>query len=63
MMKTIANRLKILLKNLVGPNQASFIPGRQSLDNVIVCQEIVHSLRYTTAKKGGDPKDRSTEGL
>lgn len=52
-MKVIANRLKTLMKDLGGPNQASFIPGRQSLDNVIICQELVYSLRYTTARKGG----------
>lgn len=51
--KIIANRLKPLLKDLILPNQASFIPGRQDLDNVIVCRELVHTLRYTKSKRGG----------
>lgn len=51
--KMIVNRLKAVLKDIVAPNQASFIPGRQSIDNVIICQEVIHSLKYSKAKKGG----------
>lgn len=51
--KVIANRLKLYLKDLIAPNQSSFVPGRQSLDNAIVCQEILHLLRYTQSRKGG----------
>lgn len=42
-----------MLKDLIHPSQASFIPGRQSLDNIVICQELVHTLGYTKAKKGG----------
>lgn len=49
----IANRLKEVLKDIISPYQSSFIPGRQSLDNVIICQEIAHTLRYSKSKKGG----------
>lgn len=38
---------------MISPNQASFARGCQSCNNFIVCQEIVHSMRYTTAKHGG----------
>lgn len=51
--KVMTNRLKQLLKELVSPNQASFVPGRQSLDNYVICQEVVDTLRYTTARHGG----------
>lgn len=51
--KVIANRLKLLMDELVSPNQASFVPGRQSLDNYVICQELVHSLKYTKARSGG----------
>lgn len=30
----------------------SFVPGRQGLNNVVICQEYVHSLRFTKVKKG-----------
>lgn len=53
MTKVIANRLKLFLNDLVASNQSSFIPGRQSIDNVIIRQEIIHSLKYTQSKKGG----------
>lgn len=43
--KVIANRLKPLMSKLVGPNQCSFIPGRQAVDNVVIVQEVVHSLK------------------
>lgn len=34
--KVIANRLKGVLGDLISPNQCSFIPGRQSSDNIIL---------------------------
>lgn len=43
--KIVANRLKPLMGKLVGPNQASFIPGRQASDNMIIVQEILHSMK------------------
>lgn len=42
-----------MLKDIIAPMQVSFIPRRQGLDNVIICQEIIHALRYTKSKKGG----------
>lgn len=51
--KVIANRLKGILNEVVYPNQVSLIPGRQAIDNVVICQEIIHSLRYITARSAG----------
>lgn len=50
--KIIFNRLKSVLKSLISPCQASFVSGMQGIDNVVLCQKFVHSLRFTTAKKG-----------
>ena len=47
--KVIANRLKALLPTLIGPYQSSFITGRSIIDNIIIAQELVHSMRR---KKG-----------
>lgn len=46
--KVIANRLKSLITKLVKENQSSVIQGRQALDNMVILQEVIHSLK----KKG-----------
>lgn len=50
--KVIAIRMKPLMSELTGPNQASFIPGRHTTDNILMVQEVVHSLRKKRGKKG-----------
>lgn len=45
-------RLKKLMSNLIGPAQASFIPGRLSTDNIVVVQEAVHSMRRKKGRRG-----------
>lgn len=51
--KGILNGLKLLLKEMISPTQTSFILGWQSLDNAIICQEVVHSIRFTKSRNGG----------
>lgn len=50
--KIVANRLKPLMKKLTGLNQASFIPRKQATDNMVIVQEIIHSMKRKTGKKG-----------
>ncbi|KAL8129329.1 LOW QUALITY PROTEIN: hypothetical protein V2J09_018484 [Rumex salicifolius] len=50
--KILALRLQPLMSNLVGPMQSSFIPGRFITDNIIVVQELVHSMKRKTGRKG-----------
>ena len=50
--KIIANRLQALLPDLIGPNQTSFVHGRHIVDNIVVAQEVVHSMHRKTGKKG-----------
>lgn len=50
--KIIANKIQPLLPLLLKPNQCSFIPGRLIIDNIIIAQEIVHSMRFKKGKKG-----------
>lgn len=50
--KAMVMRLKLLMPSLIGPAQSSFIPGRLSLDNIVVVQEVVHSMRRKKGKKG-----------
>ncbi|XP_061375835.1 uncharacterized protein LOC133317945, partial [Gastrolobium bilobum] len=50
--KIVANRLKLHMDKLVMPNQCSFIRGRQGTDNVIIAQELIHSMRKKRGSKG-----------
>lgn len=50
--KVLANLLKLLMNDLVGHSQASFIHERQTTDNIIVRQELIHSLRRRKGGKG-----------
>ncbi|XP_028786509.1 uncharacterized protein LOC114742412 [Neltuma alba] len=50
--KIIANRLKPCLSYMISPTQCSFIPSRHSSDNIIVAQEVVHSMRIKQGYKG-----------
>lgn len=50
--KVIANRLKSVWSGLICSNQVSFVAGRQSIDNVIVCKEVIHSINQRKVRKG-----------
>lgn len=41
------------MDKLTSPFQSSFIPGRQASDNIIIAQEILHSMRRMKGKFGG----------
>ncbi|KAK4258441.1 hypothetical protein QN277_004892 [Acacia crassicarpa] len=51
-MKIIVSRLKNILPQVISPNQCSFVPSRHSSDNIIVAQEVIHSMRNMKKKKG-----------
>ncbi|KAG7558925.1 Ribonuclease H-like superfamily [Arabidopsis thaliana x Arabidopsis arenosa] len=50
--KMMVIRMKSVISKLIGPAQASFIPGRLSIDNIVVVQEAVHSMRRKKGRKG-----------
>ena len=50
--KVIVNRLKPILPQLISPTQCSFVPRRQITDNVIIVQEMLHSMRAKQGKRG-----------
>ncbi|CAA7019711.1 unnamed protein product [Microthlaspi erraticum] len=50
--KAMVVRLKQVITKLIGPAQASFIPGRLSTDNIVIVQEAVHSTRRKKGRTG-----------
>ncbi|GLT51810.1 hypothetical protein SLA2020_251920 [Shorea laevis] len=50
--KVIVNRLRPFLQHLIGPFQNSFLAGRSTTNNIILTQEVVHSMRKKRGRKG-----------
>lgn len=50
--KVVANRIKMFVAKLVSEVQCSFIPGRQTSDNIIIVQELLHSMRRMKGRTG-----------
>lgn len=40
------------LDNLISPFQSEFVPGRKGVDNVIIAQEIIHTISRKKGKVG-----------
>lgn len=51
--KVLVNRMTSCLPKLINPLQTSFVLGRHATDNVIIVQELLHSLQKSKAKNGG----------
>lgn len=51
--KVLANWLKPIMVKLTGKFQSRFIPGRSTIDNIVLAQEVLHSLRHNKGRKGG----------
>ncbi|XP_061368484.1 uncharacterized protein LOC133311446 [Gastrolobium bilobum] len=49
--KILVNKIKPFIGNLISPNQVSFIPRRNIQDNIIIVQELIHSIHRMTGKK------------
>lgn len=51
--KTITNRLKQVLNDLISPTQCAFVPNRLITDNVIIVYECLNKIRQSRGKKDG----------
>lgn len=50
--KVLVNRIKPLLPVLISNTQASFVPGCQITDNVVIVQEVLHTMQRKQGVKG-----------
>lgn len=50
--KIIVNRIKPHMQHLISLLQDAFIPGRKGLDNMIIAQEILHSVEKKKGRSG-----------
>ena len=50
--KILVHRLKPLLPSLISPMQSAFLAGRRGSNNVIIAQELIHSLKNRKGREG-----------
>ena len=50
--KVLVARIRSHLDSFISPYQAAFIPGRRGADNVIIVQELIHTIVRTRGSKG-----------
>lgn len=50
--KVVANRFKDVMFYLISNTQTSFMEGRNIPGNIILTQEVIHSMRKKNGKKG-----------
>lgn len=52
-LKAVANRLKVILPNIISTSHSAFVLGRQIINNILVAYELVHYLQRKTKDKKG----------
>ena len=52
--KVLANRLKVILPELIDEAQSAFVPGHAITDNMMVAFETIHSMKMGSKRRMGD---------
>ncbi|XP_019155168.1 PREDICTED: uncharacterized protein LOC109152041 [Ipomoea nil] len=50
--KVLVNRPRPIMCRIIGPYQNSFLPGRSTMDNIILTQEVIHTMNMKKGRKG-----------
>ncbi|KAA3489717.1 LINE-1 reverse transcriptase isogeny [Gossypium australe] len=50
-MKIIANRFKQIFLKIITQEQVRFIAGKNIIDNIIIAQEVIHSMKSSKSRK------------
>lgn len=50
--KLMTWRSKLVMHELISVFQAAFVPGRSTQENLIIAQEILHSIKFKQGRKG-----------
>jgi len=50
--KILVARLRPCMASLVSPNQVSFVPRKQIVDNIVVAQEMLHKFKISKGRNG-----------
>lgn len=51
--KVLANKLKIILPNIISSSQSAFIPGRLITDNILAAYKMLHTMQSCIWGKKG----------
>jgi hypothetical protein len=50
--KIIVSIIRPLLSNLISPYQTTFVPGRRGVDNVVIAEELIHTIHKKKGRIG-----------
>jgi hypothetical protein len=50
--KCIANRLRMILDEIINPEQSAFVPSRRITDNAIIAFECAHEIQRSNGRRG-----------